>query len=324
MKTTLRRTRGSSRTPSSAGTSAHRSDPAADALLARFETYLLGDRGLNRATAAAYISDVRQFLAGEPGLAEEPSGLSRAAGERFLRRLGQAGLGRASIARKFSALRVFARFLTDSSQLDGDPLADVELPRRSRRLPGVLSQDEVRRILDACADPKDRFWTLRTRAMLETVYACGLRASELLGLKTSDVALADGFVRVLGKRGKERVVPLGRPAAEALRQYLELGRPHFAGRRVSPYLFLNARGGRLSRMGFFKLLRRVVAQSGVARRVTAHTFRHSFATHLLEGGADLRAVQEMLGHSQITTTQIYTNVDREYVREVHRTFHPRG
>ncbi len=216
------------------------------------------------------------------------------------------------------------RFLDDSNLLSGDPLGDIDLPRRSRRLPTVLSQDEVSRVIEACDALEDRFRSLRARAMLETAYACGLRASELLGLKTNDVAFADGFVRVLGKRGKERVVPLGRPAAEAVRTYVEQARPHFARKRVSPYLFLNARGGRLSRMGLFGILKAVVAASGLKRRITPHTFRHSFATHLLEGGADLRAVQEMLGHSQITTTQIYTSVDRDYVREVHRTFHPRG
>lgn len=284
----------------------------------------MGDRGVSSSTCSAYLLDIRQFLSGEPAVADRPGALDRAAGERHLRLLGQAGLGSRSVARKFSALRAFVRFLEDSRLIAGDPLGDVELPRRTRRLPDVLSQDEVGRVLDACDALEDRFRSLRARAMLETAYACGLRASELLGLKTSDVAFADGFVRVLGKRGKERVVPLGRLAAEAVRAYLDQARPHFARGRVSPYLFLNMRGGRLSRMGLFKILKSVVAVSGLKRRVTPHTFRHSFATHLLEGGADLRAVQEMLGHSQITTTQIYTSVDRDYVREVHRTFHPRG
>lgn len=284
----------------------------------------MGDRGVSSSTCSAYLLDIRQFLSGEPAVADRPGALDRAAGERHLRLLGQAGLGSRSVARKFSALRAFVRFLEDNRLIAGDPLGDVELPRRTRRLPDVLSQDEVGRVLDACDALEDRFRSLRARAMLETAYACGLRASELLGLKTTDVAFADGFVRVLGKRGKERVVPLGRLAAEAVRAYLDQARPHFARGRVSPYLFLNMRGGRLSRMGLFKILKSVVAVSGLKRRVTPHTFRHSFATHLLEGGADLRAVQEMLGHSQITTTQIYTSVDRDYVREVHRTFHPRG
>ncbi len=257
-------------------------------------------------------------------MAVRPETLTRSAGEAFLGRLGRAGLNRSSMARKFSALRSFGRFLQDTGRLGADPFDDIELPRASRRLPSVLSQSEVSQLIEACDDPQDRFWSLRARAMVETAYACGLRVSELLGLKSADVSLTDRFVRVSGKRGKERVVPIGQPAVEALRRYLELARPRYAGRRVSPYLFLNARGGRLSRMGFHKILKRVVDSSGFKRRVTAHTFRHSFATHLLEGGADLRVVQELLGHSQIATTQIYTSVDRDYVREVHRTFHPRG
>jgi len=160
--------------------------------------------------------------------------------------------------------------------------------------------------------------------MLEVAYGCGLRVSELVGLRLEDVALRDGFVRVVGKRSKERVVPLGRPAAAAVQDYLTRARPRLAGKRVTSFLFLNARGGGLSRMGFWNILRACVAAAGIRRRVTPHTLRHSFATHLLEGGADLRAVQEMLGHANISTTQVYTRVDRQYLRDVYRTFHPRG
>ncbi len=311
-------------TPSSLVTTSHRFPPAADELLGRFEKWLLADRGLNHSSVSAYIADIRQFLVSVPEIAANPGLLDRPAGERYLVRLGQLDLKASSIARKLSALRTFAKFLMDTGVVAGDPLIDLTPPRRRRRLPVVLSHDEISRLISACVDPTDRFWSLRSLALVETAYGCGLRVSELLGLRTADVALDEGFLRVTGKRGKDRVVPMGREAVAAVRNYLMSARPHYARGRVSPYLFLNMRGNRLSRAGFQKLLRRIVHSAGIERRVTAHTFRHSFATHLLEGGADLRSVQEMLGHSQISTTQIYTSVDREYLREVHRTFHPRG
>lgn len=305
-------------------TTSNRFPPAADELLGRFEKWLLGDRGLSHSSASAYIADIRQFVVSMPEIVANPGLLDRAAGERYLVQLAQLDLKASSIARKLSALRTFVKFLMDTGAIAGDPLIDLTPPRRRRRLPVVLSHDEISRLISACVDPTDRFWSLRSLALVETAYGSGLRVSELLGLRTADVSLDEGFLRVTGKRGKDRVVPMGREAVAAVRNYLMSARPHYARGRVSPYLFLNIRGNRLSRAGFQKLLRRIVHSAGIERRVTAHTFRHSFATHLLEGGADLRSVQEMLGHSQISTTQIYTSVDREYLREVHRTFHPRG
>lgn len=305
-------------------TTSNRFPPAADELLGRFEKWLLGDRGLSHSSASAYIADIRQFVVSMPEIVANPGLLDRPAGERYLVQLAQLDLKASSIARKLSALRTFVKFLMDTGVIAGDPLIDLTPPRRRRRLPVVLSHDEISRLISACVDPTDRFWSLRSLALVETAYGSGLRVSELLGLRTADLSLDEGFLRVTGKRGKERVVPMGREAVAAVRNYLMSARPHYARGRVSPYLFLNIRGNRLSRAGFQKLLRRIVHSAGIERRVTAHTFRHSFATHLLEGGADLRSVQEMLGHSQISTTQIYTSVDREYLREVHRTFHPRG
>ncbi len=198
------------------------------------------------------------------------------------------------------------------------------MPKRRRRLPEVLGPDEVAAIIEATGSFADRLWGGRARMMLELLYGSGLRISELLGLKVGDLSLRDGFVRVMGKRSKERVVPMGGFAVKAVRDYLDRVRPVFAGKRLTDRLVLNRRGGPLSRMGAWKILRDCVRASGVTRQVTPHTFRHSFATHLLEGGADLRAVQEMLGHADIGTTQIYTHIDRHYLREVYRTFHPRG
>jgi integrase/recombinase XerD len=236
--------------------------------------------------------------------------------------MSRCGLAPSTIVRKAAALRAFFRFALAGS--GASPAAGLDVPRKARHVPAVLGQADVARLIDAAAVVPDRFWALRARAMLEVAYGAGLRVSELLGLATSDLDLEGGYVRVMGKRSKERVVPLGLPAARAVRDYLGVARPHYAKGRTAPHLFLSVRGARLSRMGFWKVLRQCANLAGIRKRLTPHTLRHSFATHLLEGGADLRAVQEMLGHASITTTQIYTHADREYVREVYKTFHPRA
>jgi integrase/recombinase XerD len=282
------------------------------------------ERSVTRDSAAYYLADVRQFLLAVPGASGRPEQVSRHELHDYARCLGSAGLTTSTIARKLVSVRLFYRFLVSELKLVVNPADDIDLPRQRRKLPSVMTQAEVAGLIEAAARAPDRPWALRSRAMLEVMYGSGLRVSELLGLTAADVSLTDGFVRVLGKRSKERLVPLGGPAAEAVRDYLGAGRPKFAGRRSSPHLFLSHLGRRLSRMGFLKILRQCVALSGLKKRITPHTLRHSFATHLLEGGADLQAVQEMLGHSGIVTTQIYTHVDREYLRETHRTFHPRG
>jgi len=325
MKTIRRRKIDSSTTRSSAGrTSISPLPEAAQRLLERFESYLLVERSVARGSAECYLADLTQFFRAVPEAAGRPAAATRKNLHDYARQLGSAGLATTTIARKLVSIRLFYRFLVSEQLITANPADDVDLPRRRRTLPGVLTQDEVAKLIDAAGRAPDRFWALRSRAMLEVMYGSGLRVSELLGLETGNLALADGFLRVMGKRSKERVVPMGQPAVDAVRDYLSLARPHYAGKRTSPSLFLNHRGGRLSRMGFLKILRTSVALAGINRRVTPHTLRHSFATHLLEGGADLRAVQEMLGHSSIATTQIYTHVDREYLRETHRTFHPRG
>jgi integrase/recombinase XerD len=293
-------------------------------LLDRFGSYLLVERSVTRGSAECYGADLRQFFMAMPQAAERPAATSRKMLHDYARQLGTAGLATTTVARKLVSIRLFYRFLASEQQIAANPADDIDLPKQRRKLPGVLTQDEAAKLIEAAGRAPDRFWAMRSRAMLEVMYGSGLRVSELLSLGTGNVALADGFLRVMGKRSRERVVPLGQPAVNAVRDYLSAARPHYAGKKTSPYLFLNRRGGRLSRMGFLKILRSCVALAGIDRRVTPHTLRHSFATHLLEGGADLRAVQEMLGHSSIATTQIYTHVDREYLRETHRTFHPRG
>ncbi|MFM8603255.1 MAG: site-specific tyrosine recombinase, partial [Gemmatimonadota bacterium] len=240
----------------------------------------------------------------------------------FVYHLKDLGLAPSSMRRAISAIRTWYRFLLAEGVVAADPSDRLETPRKWRTLPEVLTVDEVERLIGAVSldDPL----ALRDRAMLELAYGAGLRVSEWIGIGTADLAMDDLVVRVFGKGGKERLVPIGRQAVGALAMYLRELRPRLEQGAGQGRLFLNARGRPLSRMGAWGILRKHVEASGITKTVTPHPLRHSFATHLLEGGADLRAVQEMLGHADISTTQIYTHVDREHLRQVHRQFHPRG
>jgi integrase/recombinase XerD len=246
--------------------------------------------------------------------------------------LSRRGLAGSTLRRRRSALRGLHAFLLRHEACARDPLAELPPARSERRLPHALAIEDVERLLGQPQGEEPR--RLRDRAMLELAYASGLRVSELLGLKRSSVDLAGRTVTVTGKGGKQRAVPFGRAAERALREYLDRGRPLLAGaagsraRRASApprhdTLFVNARGRSMSRMGFWKILRGYARGAGITARVHPHALRHSFATHLLQGGADLRVVQELLGHASVATTAIYTHLDRGYLREVHRTFHPR-
>ncbi len=240
----------------------------------------------------------------------------------FLAAQEELGLAATSRARSLSAVRAFHKFLEREEYLEVNPAADIDFPRLTRYLPHCLSVEEINVVLQQPnpGELKGR----RDRAMLEFLYATGLRISELLEFRVGQFFQKDGFIRAYGKGRKERIVPIGKQAIHFTQQYLEEVRPQIAQRGKSQdVLFLNLRGVPLSRMGFWKILRNYVNAAGITKKVSPHTFRHSFATHLIEGGADLRAVQEMLGHSDISTTQIYTHLDREYLKEVHRTFHPR-
>lgn len=292
-------------------------------LIDRFANYLIVERSLAKNSVESYIFDIRQFLAfitdeNRIGL----SGLNTATLRDYISKLGSLGLQTTSIARKITALKIFVRFLLDEKIIGSDPAENIALPKVRKKLPAVLSVEEIISIVEA-PDSQTHFG-VRDRAMLETLYASGMRVTELLNLKLSDFFLDEGFVRIMGKGEKERIVPLGVPAITAIKFYLRVSRAKFLKREGSPFLFLNRRGGRMSRMGFLKILRGYLKKANIKRRVTPHTFRHSFATHLLEGGANLRAIQEMLGHASLTTTQIYTHIDRSYLKEVYKTFHPRG
>lgn len=242
--------------------------------------------------------------------------------QQYLSHLAQNDISEASRARKLSAIRMFHRFLVNEDIAVKNPSLSISLPKLPQKLPHTLSQDEVFAVL---AQPDvSTLAGLRDRAMLEVLYACGLRVSELIHLRMGNLFLNDRFVRVVGKGSKERVVPIGEQAIACLKKYLFTARPVYAKTPYSAdYVFINQRGKPFSRMGIWQIIQKYVQKAGIQKKTSPHTFRHSFATHLLEGGADLRAVQEMLGHSDIATTQIYTHVDREYLKEVHRTFHPR-
>jgi integrase/recombinase XerD len=291
--------------------------------LHRFLDYLRFERGVSERTLDAYDHDVSRaavFLKsrGCAGPQAATIGELRA----FVLRLKDLGLAPSSIARNVSAVRTYFGFLLAEDLVSADPSERMQTPRGWRSLPEVLTVDEVGRLLEVPDLSRPLAW--RDRALLEFMYASGVRVSEVVQLQTRDLSLHEELARVHGKGGKERIVPVGRRAVGALSLYLRETRPGLEKGRGEGHVFLNARGTPLTRMGIWKILRGHVEAAGIERRVTPHTLRHSFATHLLEGGADLIAVQELLGHADISTTQIYTHVDRRYLAEVHRSFHPRA
>lgn len=298
-----------------------------DLLLDRFASYLMIERSLTKSSTFSYITDVRQFLSTcNKGKTISIEKIDTEDIRQYIAMLNSLGLASSSIARKVSSLKMFFRFLVSENIIHSDPSEEIALPKVKKRLPSILTVNEINQIIDSTqsANATRTIKDLRAWAMLETLYATGVRISELLSLRVNDISLAEGFVRVMGKGGKERIVPLGKLAIGAIKEYLQSARSKMLKGRSSEYLFLNNRGQKLSRMGFWKILSEYLKKAKITKRVTPHTFRHSFATHLLEGGANLRAVQEMLGHANIVTTQIYTHLDRTYLKEVYKTFHPRG
>ena len=292
-------------------------------LIERFGDFLSLEQGVSPRTHEAYGRDLARFAtyARTQG-ATTPVDVGPRLLRDFVYHLKDVGLAPASIRRTVSAVRTYYRFLLAEGHVLRDPSERLETPRRWRTLPDVLTVDEVSRLL--AAPSLDEPLAFRDRALLELAYGAGLRVSEWIGLGVKDVLFEEQLVRVFGKGSKERLVPIGRSAIGAVAVYLRELRPRLERGEGKGVLFLNARGAPLTRMGAWKILRKYVEQAGITKHVSPHTLRHSFATHLLEGGADLRAVQEMLGHADISTTQIYTHVDREYLRSVHRQFHPRA
>jgi len=292
-----------------------------------FLGYLELERGLSRNTLEAYRSDLQQYgeflgrRALDP-LDAVPSDLAMFVSEMAEGRDGKPAVAPATIQRKIACLRSFYRHLRREQILEHDPTSELRPPRARARLPKVLSRDEVAMLLSqpSGSDPA----ALRDRALLETMYACGLRASEAIGLELSELDLEAGILRARGKGSKERIVPVGSKAIETLGAYLERGRPRLVGIRDEPHVFVNQRGIGLSRQGLYKIVQRHARSAGLEHRMSPHTLRHTFATHLLAGGCDLRSLQEMLGHADIGTTQIYTHLSAGRLREVYFDAHPRA
>jgi len=296
---------------------------ALDEFVDRYINYLLVEKGLAAKTIEAYSLDLSEFLnfLRQAGI-DQVTSVDPAVLLKHLISLRDSGLGPRSRARHLVTLRGFFRFLVHEKLLTQDPSRLIDMPKSGLRLPDVLSVKDVEKLLNAPDPGKPK--EARDAAMIELLYAAGLRVSELVNLKVRDVNLEAGFVRVFGKGSKERVVPIGLYAKEKINTYLETFRPLLLKTHISPHLFVGRAGKPMTRQGFWKLLRQYVQRAGIHKNVTPHSLRHSFASHLLERGADLRAVQIMLGHVDISTTQIYTHVARERLKIVHEQFHPRG
>jgi integrase/recombinase XerD len=291
-----------------------------------FLAYLELERGCSQNTLVAYRSDLLQFAQfldarGTDALRAEHNDLAAFLSELAVPAEGQ-GVSAATLRRKVACLRSFYKYLRREGVIGHDPAAQLRGPRRTQRLPGALTRGEVNGLL---GEPKGTEpLALRDRALLELMYACGLRASEATAMEVADVDLKEGFLRARGKGAKERVVPVGSSALKALEVYLARGRPKLVGVQVQSSLFVNSRGGRLTRQGLYKIVQGHARSAGLAGRMTPHTLRHTFATHLLAGGCDLRSLQEMLGHADLATTQVYTHLSAERLKDVYFEAHPRA
>jgi integrase/recombinase XerD len=287
-----------------------------------FTAYLKLNRGYSAHTLTAYRSDVEKLPAylALRGWRLGVTQIERMHLDDFVQQLAHSGLAPRSQARLISALKTFFGFLVDEGVIPTDPTELLRAPKLGRKIPEVLRYEEVRDLLGAIDLSTDH--GLRDRALLEVLYACGLRVSEATGLRLSDLYLDEEFLRVVGKGNKERIVPIGPGAVRHVRIYLDHVRRHLSVVRDENVVFLNRRGGALSRVSVFTAVKKYAAAAGIEKTVSPHTFRHSFATHLIEGGADLRVVQELLGHESILTTEIYTHLDTAYLRETILSFHP--
>jgi len=295
-----------------------------DHTIEEFVQYLLVEVGLAKSTAAGYrgdLTDLALFL-DDKGI-NEWSSVDMSVLTTYIHTLRNRGVKPVTVARKLSAMRRFFQYLRKEKLVDTDPVALLDNPKKADILPKALSNDDIVRILDSMnpsGDPRD----MRDLAMLELLYACGLRVSELVGLRLRDVDLDAGYLRCIGKGNKERIVPIGEKAVTAVKNYLTVSRPVLAVNPSERALFLNRRGKALSRQWFWSMIRQRAQKSGLTLSVSPHTFRHSFATNLLIGGADLRSVQELLGHADVSTTQVYTHLSDQRLREAYRKSHPRA
>ncbi len=294
-----------------------------ESLIQEFIDYLGHEKGLSSNTLESYSRDLKQyygFLSGDSAASLESASQSTIVA--YLMYLRKQGKATATIARRLAALKAFYQFLVKENYVSLDPTDDLSSPKLERKLPKVLTVDEVERLLSQpdLTLPAGK----RDKAMLELLYATGIRVSELVNLNVLDVDLREGFVRCMGKGSKERVVPMGDIAIAALKSYLETARGKLIADPKERAVFVNHHGKRLTRQGFWKIVKKYATQAQIRKEITPHTLRHSFATHLLENGADIRAVQEMLGHADISTTQIYTHVTKDRLKDVYAKSHPRA
>jgi integrase/recombinase XerD len=292
--------------------------------LSDYSSYLYLERNLSENTIGSYQTDIKTFLDYLiDRRVEDLNSVTYQEMVGFFKLLTKMGLNERSAARYFSALKGFFSFLLNAGYIQKNPSESLTAPKISRKLPEVLSVDEVNAILEQ--PDTNEVPGVRDKAILELLYACGLRVSEVINLRLTGLFMDDGIIRVVGKGNKERIVPIGDSAIHWIQEYLSNSRVILAKSIKSEnILFLNVRGTKFSRMGMWKIVRQYSDMAKLTKQIHPHTFRHTFATHLLEGGADLRAVQEMLGHSDISTTQIYTHIDRDYIKQEHRDHHPRG
>lgn len=289
----------------------------------QFLNYILIEKGLSDKTIESYSSDLTRFLEFlEKNSIRNLSETDTPIILRYLIALRNAGLSARSRARHLVTLRGFYRFLTHEGMIEHDPVRIIDFPKAGLKLPDVLSIQEIKDLLSLADASKPQ--GARDAAMIELLYAAGLRVSELIGIKLQNVNLEAGFVRVFGKGSKERIVPIGLYAKERIDHYIVNARSQLLKKKINHFLFITRLGKPMTRQGFWKLFKRYVLKAGINKNITPHTLRHSFASHLLEGGADLRSVQLMLGHIDISTTQIYTHVAREHLKKMHDKFHPRG
>jgi len=298
------------------------SDPTATAELTAFVDYIRVEKGLAANSIASYARDLEEFARFLRRRGRPVARVDREDIRNFLASLYRRGLSARSAARHLVSLRNFFKFLLKEGRLNSDPTEEIDAPKIGQSLPKYLTAAEVDALLQQ-PDPSTPAG-LRDKAMLELLYATGMRVSELIGQRWEDFEVNLGVVRCRGKGSKERLIPVGKSALRAVEDYVHRGRQALAARKDSPHLFLNRLGGRLSRVGFWKLLRRYGRAAGISTPLTPHVVRHSFATHLLERGADLRSIQLMLGHSDISTTQIYTHVVKERLKQIYREHHPRA
>ena len=283
-----------------------------------FIYYLQAERGLSGNTVESYKNDVVSFLKNTKKNVKQ---ITREDIKEYLQNLNSSNFSTATVARKTSSLRMFFLFHLGEGLIDQTPMNNIEAPKTEKRLPKVLSTEEAEKLIESVNGNVK--YPMRDKAILELLYGCGLRVSELLNLRKEDIFLKEDFIRVKGKGSKERIIPLGSKAKKAISEYISTERA-ILDKKNSSFLFLTRRGNKISRMGLWKIFKYYLLKSGITKDCTPHTLRHSFATHLLERGATLRTVQLFLGHSDISTTQIYTHIDRNYLRDILNTYHPRG